>query len=164
MSDAIIYFAKCFDNAIVPSKRKEDAGFDLYACFEEREIIIEPGDIKLIPTGISTAFSNKYVLFVKERSSTGSIGMAVRMGVVDSGYRGEIKIGINNTTKKTIIISKEVEQVVHTDTTVHFPFSKAIAQAVLLVIPQVESETIDRESLLKIESERGTSFLGASGK
>jgi len=164
MNEETIYFAKCSDSAIIPSKREEDAGYDLYSCFEEKEIIINPGEVKLVPTGMSTAFSKKYVLFVKERSSTGSIGMSVRMGVVDSGFRGEIKIGLNNTINKPIILSKEVDKIIHTDNEVYFPYTKAIAQAVLLVIPHVEAKVIDRESLLNIESERGVSFLGATGK
>jgi len=161
-----IFFAKTDEKAIVPSKRVEDAGFDLYACCEEAEIILERNEIKLIPTGIATAFSHEFVLFVKERSSTGSIGLSVRMGVIDSGYRGEIKIGLNNTSDKRIIISKNVIKTTFIEeaNTLYYPFAKGIAQAVLLKIPSIESSEISHEELMKFTSERMESFLGASGK
>jgi len=166
VEDHNIYFSKTSDKAVVPSKRSEDAGFDLYSCFDESEIVLQRNEIKLIPTGIATAFSPNYVLFVKERSSTGSIGLSVRMGVIDSGYRGEIKIGLNNTSDKIIIISKKVDKVTHDEATntVYYPYSKGIAQAVLLKIPNVSSTEIPYDELLKFSSERMDSFLGASGK
>ena len=50
-----ILFAKTKPEAIVPTKRVEDAGYDLYACFEEEYMVIKPHETKLIPTGIATA-------------------------------------------------------------------------------------------------------------
>lgn len=161
-----IYFSKTNEESVVPSKRAEDAGFDLYACFSEAEIVLHPNEIKLISTGIATAFSTNYVLFVKERSSTGSIGLSVRMGVIDSGYRGEIKVGLNNTSDKTIIISKNVDKLTFNETTntLYYPYIKGIAQAVLLKIPTITSVEVPYEELLKFTSERMDSFLGSSGK
>ena len=160
-----IYFSKTDPKGKIPTKRDEDAGFDIYACFEDDEIILNPNEIKLIPTGIATAFSADYVLFVKERSSTGSKGLAVRMGVIDSGFRGEIKIGLNNTSNKTIVITKREDVVNPTfENIIYYPYSKAIAQAVLLVIPRIKSIEIPYEDLLRYESERMEGLLGASGK
>lgn len=105
-----LYFAKTKPNAIIPSKREEDGGYDIYACLDEDEIVIEPQEIKFIPTGIASAFSSDYVLLVRERGSSGSKGLAVRCGVIDSGYRDEIFIAINNTVNKKIIITKDVEK------------------------------------------------------
>jgi dUTP pyrophosphatase len=161
-----IYFSKTDPSGIVPTKRAEDAGFDLYACFDQEEIILQKNEIKLIPTGIATAFSNCYVLFVKERSSTGAIGLSVRMGVIDSGYRGEIRVGLNNTSDKIVIITKQVDKVTYDErsNTIYYPYSKGIAQAVLLKVPEVTSSEVSHEELLKFTSERMDSFLGASGK
>lgn len=159
-----VFFSRTKPDAIIPSKRDEDAGYDLYACFEENEIVINPGGIAIVPTGIATAFSSNMVLFVKERSSTGSIGLALRMGVVDSGYRGELMIGLNNTTRKDIIITKEVKQVTKNETNILYPYTKAIAQGVFLFLPQVISEQITYEDLLLIKSERMLDSMGKSGK
>lgn len=159
-----VFFSKVKPNAIVPSKRNEDAGFDLYACFDEKEVTIQPGEIKIIPTGIATAFESNMVLFVKERSSTGAIGLSLRMGVVDSGYRGELMVALNNTTKKEIVISKEISQVTKEETRVLYPFTKGIAQGVFLFLPQIESEQIPYEDLMDMKSERMLDSMGKSGK
>ncbi|HYF31814.1 MAG TPA: hypothetical protein VD993_11905 [Chitinophagaceae bacterium] len=164
MADRYLYFARTRKGAIIPAKRAEDSGYDVYSCFEEDSIILNPGDIRLIPTGIATAFAPEYVLFIKERSSTGSIGLSTRMGVIDSGFRGEIMIGLNNTGNIPIMITKEVSQVSKQPELIKYPYAKAIAQAVLCVIPKLEVEELDYDELLKISSDRGVSFLGASGK
>ena len=101
-----LYFAKVNPNAIIPSKRLEDAGYDLYACFDEDYMVIEPHETKLIPSGIATAFSPKWVAIIKERGSNGSKGIAQRCGVIDSGYRNEWCVPLTNTTTKTVVISK----------------------------------------------------------
>jgi dUTP pyrophosphatase len=56
-----IKFAKVSEGAKIPSKREEDAGYDIYACFEEDCMVIRPHTSVFIPTGIATAFDNDYV-------------------------------------------------------------------------------------------------------
>lgn len=107
---ATIHFAKTQENAKVPSRRKEDAGFDMYACFEQDILVIRPSKVRLVPTGIATAFGNEYVFKLSERGSTGTKNMAQRCGVIDSGFRGEIKAPINNTSDKVIVITKLVDE------------------------------------------------------
>jgi dUTP pyrophosphatase len=159
-----LYFAKTRAGAVVPAKRPEDSGYDMYSCFPEESLRLDPGEIRLVPTGIATAFPQDYVLFIKERSSTGSIGLSTRMGVIDSGFRGEIMIGLNNTGNVPIIITKEVSQISREEGIIRYPYTKAIAQAVLCVIPALSTEEIDYDELRKMKSERGVTFLGASGK
>ena len=101
-----LLFAKVDHNAIIPTKEYENAGYDIYACFDEDYIIIPGHETKLIPTGIAAAVSDKYYLQVHERGSTGSKGMKYGAGVVDSSYRGEIFVCINNVNLNDIIISK----------------------------------------------------------
>lgn len=55
-----IYFSKTKECAIIPSKQREDAGYDFYACFEEDFVEIKPHETKLIPTGIAWASSPDY--------------------------------------------------------------------------------------------------------
>ena len=101
-----LYFAKVNPNAIIPTKEKENAGYDIYACFNKDFLAIPPHSTKLVPTGIASAISDKYYLGVAERGSTGKIGMKYSAGVIDSGYRGEIFIGLSNINDVPIVISK----------------------------------------------------------
>ena len=101
-----LVFAKVRLNAIIPTKEKENAGYDIYACFDEDYMIIPPHSTRLIPTGIASAVSDKYYLQVHERGSTGSKGMKYSAGVIDSSYRGEIFIALSNINEDSIVISK----------------------------------------------------------
>ena len=85
-----LYFAKVKPEAIIPSKRDEDAAYDLYACFDEDYMVIAPHTTKLVPTGIATAFSPKWVAIIKERGSNGSKGMlnVVELLIVDIEMNG----------------------------------------------------------------------------
>lgn len=101
-----IIFAKVKENAIIPSKEEENAGFDIYACWdgvEKKDKIIKPHTTKLIPTGIACALPINYYFQVEERGSTGSKGIKKSAGVVDSGYRGEIFVAISNVNDKYLI-------------------------------------------------------------
>lgn len=124
------------------SKRKEDAGYDIYGV-SDKDYVFEPGELKMIPTGLRTEFPAGYVGIIKERGSTGSKGLAVRCGVIDSGYRGEWFIGIVNVGKERVVYPKE----------------KAIAQVVW-----VKAEELEFEDGELGESERGEGKLGSSGK
>ena len=110
LKDNDLLFAKVKPNAIIPTKEKENAGYDIYACFDEDFIVIPGNETRLIPTGIAAAVSDKYYLQVHERGSTGSKGMKYGAGVVDSSYRGEIFVCINNVNNEDIVISKLSEK------------------------------------------------------
>lgn len=101
-----IKFAKVRDNAIIPSKNIENAGYDIYGIFEgnnDENRIVKPHTTKLIPTGIACALPSKYYFQVEERGSTGSKGIKKSAGVIDSGYRGEIFIAITNSTDNYLV-------------------------------------------------------------
>ena len=106
VKDNELLFAKVRPEAIIPTKEKENAGYDIYACFEGDYMVIPPHSTKLIPTGIASCVSDNYYLQVHERGSTGSKGMKYSAGVIDSSYRGEIFIALTNTNDVDIIISK----------------------------------------------------------
>ena len=166
-----IYFAKTKPEAIIPSKEKENAGYDIYACFEEDFFEIPSHKTKLIPTGIAWASSPKYYLQIEERSSTGSKGIKKSAGVVDSGYRGEIMIAITNSTNLTIVISKlEKEDLFkkfpqfNEENTLVYPYKKAIAQGIVHIVPELKIEEIPYDELFKMKSNRGNGGWGSSGK
>ena len=106
LKDNDLVFAKVKPDAIIPTKDNENAGYDIYACFDEDYMIIPGHKTGLIPTGIAAAVSDKYYLQVHERGSTGSKGMKYGAGVIDSSYRGEIFVCINNVNLNDIVISK----------------------------------------------------------
>jgi dUTP pyrophosphatase len=168
---ANVKFAKVRTDAKIPRKRVEDMGFDIYACFDEDYIVINPHETKLIPTGIASSCDAGYGFVLRERGSTGSKGIALRAGVIDSGYRNEWFIGLTNTTNNVLFISKLSESETYDryyddimPQSFVYPYSKAIAQALVIPVPEVEVEELTYEKLQAIPSERRFGALGSSGK
>lgn len=160
-----IYFAKMKETAIIPSKRIEDGAFDIYACFEEDFIVLNPHETKMIPTGLASAFSSDYVAILKERGSTGTKGIGQRAGVIDSGYRGEWLVPVTNHNTVPLVICKKEALGDHAfEGYIVYPYEKAISQCILVEVPKLHTEEVTYEALLQFESERGTGRLGSSGK
>jgi len=158
------------DRAFLPSKRDEDSSFDLYAIHEEDFIILYPGDIQLMKTGIAIEIPQDWVFYIAERSSTGSKGIAKRSGVIDSGYRGEIFVPINNTSNKPVVFAKHDDEKLNfflgekglkKENVTIYSMSKAIAQGMLLYSPHVEVEEVEE---LSDGTARGDGALGSTGK
>ena len=139
---------KLRENAILPTRgTKGSAGADLYACIEE-SVTINPGDLKLIPTGVAIALpDSSAVAYLYARSGLGvkhGICLANGVGVVDSDYRGEIMVGLCNVSGKPYTIEP----------------NERIAQMVIssVIIPElVEVEKLD-------ETDRGEGGFGSTGK
>lgn len=166
-----IKFSKVRDEAVIPSKRDEDMGYDIYPCFDEDYIEIDPHETKLIPTGIASSCDPEYGFLLRERGSTGSKGIALRAGVIDSGYRDEWFIALTNTTNKPLFITKLTEQETYEKfyndvmpVSFVYPYKKAIAQAIVTPVPKTEVEEISYDDLKNIKSERGMGSLGSSNK
>lgn len=167
--DTVIKFAKVHPDAKIPSKRDEDMGFDIYACFDEDYIMIYPHETRLIPTGIASVCDTDYGIVLKERGSTGSKGIAIRCGIIDSGFRNEWFVCLTNTTDRFLYISKldeiELSRTYPSNPRgIIYPYSKAIAQALVIPVPKVKVEEISYEELKNIPSERGMGQLGSSNK
>lgn len=177
-----ILWAREDETVVIPTKKDEDGGYDIYANFEQGYIIIPPHTTVLIPTKLHCAFSNDYVMILKERGSNGTKGIAQRSGVIDSGFRGEIKVPLTNTNEFPIVICKDMEcepiefarpikngLFIDYDTSImkkhiKYPYTKAICQAIIIPLPKLESREISLEELKQIPSERGEGMLGSSGK
>ena len=167
-----VYFAKVRPSAVIPSKRDEDAGYDIYANLEPRtvegeevyEIYLPVNKTTLVPTGIAMALPKTHYCNLKhERGSTGKIGMSVLSGVIDSGYRGELFIAIT-PLHKDILITSKVTETEEYDNGYLYPYSKAICQATIELVPQVNIKEITFEELQSMKSERMDTKLGQSGK
>lgn len=121
-----------------------DAGLDLRST---EDIVIEPGQRALISTGIALAIPQGYAGFVQPRS-----GLAIKQGMtlvntpglIDSGYRGEIRIIALNTDREQRINIKRGDR---------------IAQLVIQEVPAVELLEVEELS----SSERADTGFGSSG-
>ncbi len=84
----------------------EAAGADVYACIQN-DVVLSPGESKLIPTGLKLAIPKGYEIQVRSRS-----GLALKHGVIvlnspgtiDSDYRGEVGIILINHGKEDFIV------------------------------------------------------------
>jgi|TARA_Y100000996_G_C22307995_1_gene554990 dUTP pyrophosphatase len=93
-----------YDSAKPPTKgHMNDAGWDLYA-FET--ISIPAGATVLVSTGVAIAIPKEHVALIWDRSSMGVKGVHRHAGVIDSGYRGEVKVCLHNTTKEPYHIDR----------------------------------------------------------
>lgn len=160
-----LYFARLRPDAIIPSKREEDAGYDIYACFDEDYLLLQPLETRRIPTGLVSAFSSDYYLQLQERGSTGTKGISQRCGVIDSGFRSEWFIPLTNLNPRPLALVKPgKEYLLEGQDVVLYPANKAICQAVLLPVPKTEVVELTVEEIRAMASERGMGELGSSGK
>ncbi|MGN1481984.1 dUTP diphosphatase [Porcipelethomonas sp.] len=105
----ILKIKKLKENAVLPGRATSgSAGMDLSACIDN-DTVIAPGEIKLIPTGIAAApDTDQCALLIYPRSGLASkhgISLANCVGVVDSDYRGEIKIPLINHSDKNFTVT-----------------------------------------------------------
>ncbi|MDP2925035.1 MAG: dUTP diphosphatase [Nanoarchaeota archaeon] len=99
-----IKIKKIGPDAVVPSQGSfHAAGFDIYS---NENIIIFPEETKLVPTGLAFEIPEGKVLFIWDRSGMGAKGIHRFSGVIDSDYRGEVKIALFNSTKEPYEIKK----------------------------------------------------------
>jgi dUTP diphosphatase len=120
-----------------------DAGLDLSAC---ERVLLEPGERALVPTGVAVAIPPGYAGYVQPRSGLANehgITIVNSPGLVDSGYRGELRIILLNPDRER---SFEIEP------------GMRIAQLVLLPVPPVELRVVDELP----KSERGERGFGSS--
>lgn len=102
-----------YDSFKLPSRdSSKTAGYDIYLL---DDLVIKPGEIKKIPTGIKSFFADDEVLFLIVRSSTGfkyNMRLCNQVGVIDSDYynnkdnEGHIWIKLQNEGEKEVTIKK----------------------------------------------------------
>ena len=108
---------KLRENAVIPTYGSEyAAGADLYACIDEIAEF-EPGETRLIPTGLAMEIPIGYAGLIYARSGLASkkgLAPANKVGVVDADYRGEIMVALHNhsTEKKSIEPKERIAQLV----------------------------------------------------
>ncbi|MGO4219513.1 dUTP diphosphatase [Bacillus sp. YAF12_1] len=124
-----------------------DSGFDLVAA---EDTIIWPGETKVVQTGLAFEIPPGYELQVRPRSGmTRNTKLRVVLGTVDSGYRGEVGVLVDNTEipKATNMQAHVIEK------------GTRIAQGV--IAPVVTAHFVEVDELS--DSERGKGGFGSTG-
>jgi dUTP diphosphatase len=133
-------------DALVPTQAYPgDAGFDLTAC---ERVELGPGERCVIGTGIAVAIPSGHAGLVVPRSGLAArhgLGKVNAPGLIDEGYRGEVKVILHNTDREAPFLIEP---------------GMRIAQLVIVELPRVE--LVEVEELP--ESERGQGGLGSSGR
>lgn len=141
-----IKLKKVNEKATIPTYGTEyAAGCDLYACIESAEVL-NPGETKLIKTGIAIETPIGYASFIFARSGLASkkgLAPANKVGVVDSDYRGEVMVALHNH-------SNEVRQIEP---------QERIAQ--LVIIPYLKAAFKEVDEL--DDTKRGEAGFGSTG-
>lgn len=139
----IIKIKKVSEDATLPSYHYEgDAAMNLYSV---EDFLLKPNEHTGIKTGIAIAVPDGYAGLIWDRSGLSmKHGIKTLGGVVDSGYRGEILVGVINMSKKEYQIQK----------------GDKIAQ---MLIQRVENVRVKEVNKLD-ETQRGEKGFGSSGK
>jgi dUTP pyrophosphatase len=133
------------DDAVVPQRAYHgDAGLDLAAC---ERVELAPGERAVVGTGLAVAIPEGYAGFVQPRSGLADrhgISIVNSPGLIDSGYRGELKvILLNSDTAHPFVVEPGMR----------------IAQLVVLEVPELELVEVDELPA----TERGVRGHGSSG-
>lgn len=92
-------------DAKLPKYAHEGAWGDLAAdLYSVHEATVEPRKTALVATGLSMAFPEEYGALVEDRSGLAVKGITTLAGVIDPGYRGEIKVVLTNVTDAPITL------------------------------------------------------------
>ena len=132
------------EDAVVPERAYAgDAGLDLAACdrFE-----LGPGERAIVGTGLAVAIPDGHAGFVQPRSGLAArhgLSVVNAPGLIDSGYRGEIRVVLLNTDLREAFVVEP---------------GMRIAQLVVLPVPELELVETDELP----ESERGVRGFGSS--
>ena len=120
-----------------------DAGLDLASC---ERVELAPGERALVGTGLAVAIPDGYAGFVQPRSGLAAkhgISIVNTPGLVDSGYRGELRVALLNTdARETFVVEPGMR----------------IAQLVVMPVPEVDPVEVEELP----ESERGVRGFGSS--
>jgi len=138
-----IKIKKLHPEATIPQYANQgDAGMDFYAS---ETIIIDPNHRTLVSTGIMMAIPQGFVGLIWDKSGIATKhGIKTMAGVIDCGYRGEIKILLHNLSTESYTIEKGTK----------------IAQ--MLIQPVEQREIIEVDDL-DTNTERGEGGFGSSG-
>ena len=142
-----INIKKLHEDSIIPTRGSEEAaGYDLYAYLEDEKIDLNPGETKMIGTGIAVEIPTGYFGAIYARSGIAAkrnLRPANCVGVIDSDYRGEIKVPLYNDSDKVQSLDNK----------------ERVAQVVIMPYLNVTFNEVDNLS----ESNRDQGGFGSTG-
>ncbi len=118
-----------------------DAGLDLFSSID---FVLDKGRVEAIPSGIKVAIPDGYVGLIWDKSGVSLKGVHRLAGVIDSGYRGEVKVVMINLSDKPFTIQKGMK------------IAQMLVQPITMV-RVVETEDLD-------DTSRGEGGFGSTGK
>jgi len=142
-----IRIKKMREGAILPAYQSSGAaGFDFCAALA-KPVVIKPGEMEVIPTGVAVEIPAGYELQVRPRS-----GLAFKfrvlpvnaIGTIDADYRGEILVGLANNGRENFVVEPGMR----------------IAQGIVAKVTRVEWQEVRELS----ETVRGEGGFGSTGK
>ncbi|NLD51098.1 MAG: aminotransferase [Clostridiaceae bacterium] len=158
-----VYLEIVRDGAVVPAYAKDwDAGMDVYAA---EDVVINPGETVIIPTGLKLAIPEGYEIQIRPRSGI-SYNTPLRLsnspGTIDSGYRDELGIIMTNTSQETGRDNELLTIDTKGNLSGAYKVRKGdrVAQMVLQVVPRIKFTLVD--SVESIGKSRGGGF-GSTG-
>ncbi len=135
------------EGAVLPERKTAgSAGYDLCACIAG-EFTIEPGELVMLPTGLAAEIPEGCAGMIFTRSGLGvkhGIAVSNGVGVIDSDYRGEIHVGLRNSSKVPYTIQP----------------GERIAQLIVMPVHMPVVEEVEELS----ETQRGTGGFGSTGQ
>ena len=146
MEKKTVNIKKLDAKAVLPTYGSEySAGADLYACLDE-ELVLQPGETKMIHTGIAMEVPVGYAGLIYARSGLASkrgLAPANKVGVVDSDYRGEFMVALHNHSSQPQAVAP----------------GERIAQMVITPVLAVSFNEVDELD----ETGRGAGGFGSTG-
>jgi dUTP pyrophosphatase len=141
-----IQIKKLFSDVLIPKyETPGSSGMDLAAYIKE-DIVINPGDKALVPTGFSLSVPRGFEVQIRPRSGLAakkSLTVLNTPGTIDSDYRGEVKVILINHSKVQFVVKN----------------TERIAQMVICPVERVKLEEVQELS----DTDRGIGGFGSTG-
>lgn len=137
-----VKFTKLSEEAKPPTRAHDtDAGWDMYAS---KQLSLEPFTHGAVSTGLAFELPPGWHTQIHTRSSYAKEGIRCHLGIIDAGYRGELKVIVHNHTNQYVSIKK----------------GDRFCQLIFLPVPDVTLTQVDKLA----DSSRGEGGFGSSGK
>lgn len=145
---AVMQVCRHYESAKLPSKKHvgvfEDAAYDLCACLNG-SLVLEPGDRKMVSTGISVLIPEGYWAKFHERSGLASKkGIHVLGGVIDSGYSGVWQVILFNSGDSPLVVS-------HGEAICQFTLERSVSAE----IKEITADTFISGAFIRERKEKG---------
>lgn len=159
-----VYVECCRDNVQLPVYSNiGDAGMDIRAA---EDVIIMPGETKIVPTGLKMAIPEGYEIQIRPRSGLSSktpLRIANAPGTIDSGYRDELGIIVSNSSNNYDELNTySINEKGNKNGIYSIKFGDRIAQIVLCKYENIMFEEVEEGIVKTLGINRGGGF-GHSG-